>query len=182
PLTLRLRNIMEYVVPAVLTGLLIVIGLQWLTSNQHIPSLLGNKGLKAPPPSMFGSSRGAPVEVSLLKIPAASGLSHSGKEISDRVSAVVAFDRSNSDDWSESAKQLGRQLADKLPSMPSTAPDNARKDESALSSLERILPSNSVSSSVSKTVQSASAAASSPVSKVYLPAEVIDDYVLLRVQ
>jgi len=77
-LTLRLRNIMEYAVPAVLTGLLIVVGLQWLTSNQSIPSLLGNKVLKAPPPSMFTSTRSTPVEVSLLKIPGGSGLTHSG--------------------------------------------------------------------------------------------------------
>jgi len=98
------------------------------------------------------------------------------------VSAIVALDHDNAEDWSESAKQLGKQLADKLPSMPSTAPESgARKDESALSGLERILPSN-LGGTASRTAQSAKSDTNAPVAQVRLPVEVIDDYVLVRVQ
>jgi TonB family protein len=182
-LSLRLRNVMEYVVPAVLTGLLIVIGLQWLTNNQHMPSLLGSKGLKAPPPSMFTSGRTAPVEVSLLKIPAPSGLSRSGKELSNRVSAIVGYDRTAADDWSESAKKLGKQITDKLPNLPSTAPDGgSQNNQSALSSLERMLPSNGVANAKTPKILESSGDSSGPVAQVYLPVEVVDDYILVRVQ
>jgi len=181
PLTLRLRNIMEYVVPAVLTGLLIVIGLQWLSSNQRLPSLLGSKGLKAPPPSMFAPLHGNPVEISLLKIPSTSGLSRSGKEISNRVAAIVGYDRGGANDWSESAKKLGKKLTDNLPDMPAS-PGSSGSIGPNLSDLDKILPSNALGGSTSKSLRSIRPDFSGPIAQVHLPGEIIDDYVLLRVQ
>jgi TonB family protein len=176
-----LRNILEYVVPAVLTGLLIVVGLQWLTSDHRWPSFLDSNLLKAPPPSMFTPVRGAPVEVSLLKIPASSGLSRTGKEINERVSAIVGYDRGNTEDWSQSAKKFGKQLSDKLPDPPSIASDknSVGNTASALSGLEKILPSNALGNSWGTSPKTD---LKSPVGQVHLPVESIEDYILVRVQ
>ncbi|MBV9610670.1 MAG: GAF domain-containing protein, partial [Acidobacteria bacterium] len=181
-LALRLRNVMEYVVPAVLTGLLIVIGLQWLSSNQRIPTLLGSKGLKALPPTLFAPAYRTPVEVSLLKVPGTSGLSHTGKEINNRVSAVVAWDRGATADWSDSAKNFGKRLGEKLPNLPSTTAESDLKNNAALSGIEQILPSNSSVSNTGNAVKNAAENLTGPVATLRLPEEVIDDYVLVRVQ
>ena len=184
PITLRLRNLMEYVVPAALTGLLIVIGLQWLSGHQGFPALLGTRGLKAPSPSMFtAGSQGSPVEVTLIKFNAPTGANHAGKEISNRVSAIVAMDRSETaQDWSEGAKKLGKALTEKLPSLPSTNSDSgAGQSGPAISGLEKILPSNAFNSNPSRSAMPSKDESGGPVATVHLPAEVVDGYILLKV-
>ncbi len=181
-ISLRWRNLMEYAIPAVLTGLLIVVGLQWMMDRRFTAPSFGWGALRTPAPSLGGAPMPAanPVEISSYVTPEAAGLGRTGKNISSGLKSIVGGSGGGKD-WSPTMPKLGGKIGD----MGITAPVPATgKDSPAISGIEKVLPSTT-SSGNTVTLPSATApppASNEPVIVVRLPESVLEEFLLVRVQ
>jgi TonB family protein len=183
-ISLRWRNLMEYAVPAVLTGLLIVVGLQWVMGRQLAAPNFGWGALRTPAPSLDGAPMPAatPVEISPYMSPEAVGLGRTGKSVASGVKSLVGEGGSGEvKDWRPRMPKIGGKMGD----LGVTAPVPATgKDSPAINGIENVLPSTKPKGN---TVNLPSATAppppsNEPVVVVRLPESILDEFLLVRVQ
>jgi TonB family protein len=181
-LSLRWRNLMEYAIPAVVTGLLIVVGLEWLSTERMVVPYWGRSGaLHTPTPSLGGSAPAStPVEISSYMSPTATGLARSGKNVIEGVKSAVGTGTASSD-WRGGIGKLGS----KLGAVTVTDSNLPGKGAPAITGVQNVIPDIRPSSNSVTLPSNANPGQQSPqeqVMTVRVPEDVLEKFLLVRVQ
>lgn len=186
--SLGFRNLMEYAIPAVLTGLLIVVGLQWLTSHRAVSPYFGQPAMRAPLPSITPGPQPnlAPVEVNSLISSSATGLERTGKNITSRITTMIAPSGSGggaASDWRGGGK-LGGRLAN-LPTMTVESPSTPSRGAPTITGIENINAPKALASGNTVTLPSTAQVAAKTQQQVNaivrLPGDVLQEFLVVKV-